>query len=798
MANELKTIEKLPPDQALTSLDDLLPHDPHGTQNSGPDYSELLRRLRKHIWLILVITLSITSIVAIESYRNKSVYRATTTLEILSDNRTLFRSGDVVIESDDIDYGYGTQVAIKSNIRLLNSRPLLEDVVVAQKLDLNARFFDVTERKSIWEAVRTIVGRVGQSPRIAKSSSPPNSPAAFSFETQVARSPQETERLMPYVDLLQNQLFAEPIEDSRMLTISIEHTDPQLAATIANTMAKIFIEHSYRNKTRKYSNTSAWLVARTRELQAKVQEAEANLADYTSANNIFSSDNSENLTIEKLSKVHGLVMQAETDRLLKQSLYEEVRQGRVDQLPEAFADARTAALKARLGELQIQSAQYAGRIGPDNPRVIDLKKQIAAIEKQISESQSTLQEKLKADYERALRDETALREAFNRARADAVQQNQAAIKFSILKQEVETAKALYTEFLNKTSQANIQVAEQHSNINIIDPAIVPRSPVRPNRLRSILLGLALSLAFGVAVALVIEYLDNTVKTTEDVTRFVQLPTLAVIPRMSNSRRRLMPAGGIMRSKSPDDEPVETNLPARISAKRDGQDSASNEEAYRGLRTSVLLSTAGNPPRTILFTSSQPGEGKTTTSINMAISLAQLGANVMLIDADMRRPKVHQRLDVENLLGLSTWLSRDVILDDLIQYIPDLNLSFMASGAIPPNPAELISSSRMKELLRTLSNQFDHIIIDSPPLMNVSDSVILSTMVDGVVLVVQSGKTKRTIVSRARQELRKVGARIFGVVLNDVDLKGDGYDDYYTGKYYSAYNSDGYTPRGQED
>ncbi len=788
MANELKTLEKIPPDRELTSLDDLFPNDLHGMQSGGPDYEEILRRLRKHIWLILGITLSITSIVAIEAYRNKSVYRATTTLEILSENRTLFRSGDVVIQSDDMDYGYGTQLAIKSNIRVLNSRPLLEDVVVAQKLDLNARFFDVTERKSIWEAVRTIVGRVGQSQRMTKSSPPPSSPTAFSFETQVARSPQETERLSPYVDLLQNQLFAEPVEDSRMMTISIEHTDPQLAASIANTMAKIFIEHSYRNKTRKYSNTSAWLVARTRELQAKVQEAEANLADYTSANNIFSSDNSENLTIEKLSKVHGQVLQAETDRLLKQSLYEEVKRGRVDQLPEAFADARTAALKARLGELQIQSAQYAGRIGPDNPRVIDLKKQIAALEKQISESQSTLEEKLKADYERALRDETALREAFNRARADAVQQNQAAIKFSILKQEVETAKALYTEFLNKTSQANIQVAEQHSNINIIDPAIVPRSPVRPNRLRSILLGLALSLAFGVAVALVIEYLDNTVKTTEDVTRFVQLPTLAVIPRMSNSRGQIMAAGGIMRSKSPgeDDRPVETGLIARISEKRSGQDSASNEEAYRGLRTSVLLSTAGTPPRSILFTSSQPGEGKTTTSINMAISLAQLGARVIIIDADLRRPKVHQRLDVENLLGLSTWLSRDVNLDDLIEYIPDLNLSFIASGAIPPNPAELISSSRMKELLITLSNQFDHVIIDSPPLMNVSDSVILSTMVDGVVLVVQSGKTKRTIVSRARQELRKVNARIFGVVLNDVDLKGDGYDDYYTGKYYSSY------------
>lgn len=770
-------------------MDDLYPVDPFGTQSSGPDYSEILRRLRKHLFLITGIAIVITSIVAIESYRTKSIYRATTTVEIQAENRTLFRSGDVVIQSDDYEYGYAMTSAIKSNIRLLQSRPILEDVVVAQKLDLSNEFFDVTERKPIWEAVTTIIGRASRAAMPVKTPpAPPKSVSpALSFETQVARSQQETERLMPYVDLLQRQLFAEPVEDSRMMTISIEHTSPQLAATIANSLARIFIEHSYRNKTRKFSNTSAWLVARTRELQAKVQEAETNMAAYTSANNIFSTDGSENLTIEKLSKMHGLVLQAETDRLLKHSLYEEVRQGRIDQLPEAFADAKTAALKARLGELEIQSAQFTGRIGPDNPRVIDLKKQITAIEKQINESQSTLQEKLKADYDRALRDENALREAFNRARAEAVQQNQAAIRFSILKQDVDTAKVLYTEFLNKTSQANIQVAEQHSNIQVIDPAIVPRSPIRPNRLRSILLGLVLSLAFGVAVALTIEFLDNTVKTADDVTRFVQLPTLAVIPRVTGSKLQLVAHDGPIRNlRLNDDQSGETGMRSRLNDRRTNRNSDLTGEAYRSLRTSMLLSTAGNPPKSILFTSAQPGEGKTTTSINTAISMAQLGARIIVVDADMRRPNAHRLLGADNLLGLSTWLSRDVILSDLIQYFPESNVSLIASGAIPPNPAELISSSRMKELIRILTNDYDHVIIDSPPLMNVTDSVILSTMVDGVVLIVQSGTTKRTIANRARQELRKVGARIFGVVLNDVDLKGDGYDDYYSGKYYSDY------------
>jgi len=785
MSNEIKYLDKIPSNQEPVSLDDVQPPYGYNERTEGQDYSDLLRRLRKHLPLLIGISLVVTTIAAIEAFRNRSVYRAQTTLEIQAENRTLFRSGDVVIQSDEYEYGYAMTSAIRSNIRLMQSRPLLEDVVVALKLDRNPQFLDITRRESIWDGVRTMIGRIARSPAAAKppARTPPPASTALSFETQVARPPQETERLMPYVDLLQQQLFAEPVEDSRMMTVSIEHTDPRLAANIANTLARIFIEHSYRNKTRKFSNTSAWLVARTRELQAKVQEAETNLAAYTSSNNIFSSDGSENLTIEKLSKLHGLVLQAETDRLLKQSLYEEVRQGRVEQLPEAFADTRTAALKARLGELQVQAAQFAGRIGPDNPRVIDLKKQISAIEKQVADSQSTLQEKLKADYERAARDETALRSAFARARDEAVQQNQAAIRFSILKQEVETAKALYTEFLNKTSQANIQVAEQHSNINIIDPAIVPRAPVRPNRLRTILLGFVLSLALGVGIALTIEFLDNTVKNIDDVTRYSQLPTLAVIPGIGAQRQ-------IISGAKPDAEQKNNGLITRISEKRAGRIMEMAAEAYRSLRASVLLSTAGSPPSSILFTSARPAEGKTTTAINTAISLAQLGSRVIVLDADMRRPSAHTLIGLQNAAGLSTWLSRETSLDALIQRVPDHGISFIASGPIPPNPAELISSARMKELLSILVNDYDHVIIDSPPVMNVTDAIIMATFVEGVVIVVRGGQTRRNLLIRARQELQKVGARIFGVVLNDADLKGDGYDDYYSGKYYSSYNSDG--------
>jgi capsular exopolysaccharide synthesis family protein len=764
--------------------------------NIQPQLQEMWRRIRKHKWLIFFLSLVVTTVVTIEVFRTKSVYRATATLEIEKENRTLFRSGDVVIESEESDYGFYVATAMKTKIRLLQSRPLLEDVVIALKLDQNPRFMDVTERKSIWEAIKTISSRIGQS----KSSIGPVPVAetpALQPDNRIARSPVEKTRLAPYVDVLASNLSAAAVEDTRMLAISMEHTDAALAATIANTVAEVFIEYSFRNKTKKFNDTSGWLNARTRELQAKVQQAESELASYTGANNIFSTDGKENLTIEKLSGLHAQYMKAQTDRILKQSLYEEVRQGRVAQLPEAFADPKTASLQTKLGEFQTQAAQYVGRFGPDNPRVVDLKKQIAAIEKQMNESRSTLEEKLKADYERAARDEQALNQALETAKNEAVHQNQAAIRFGILKQEVETAKSLYTDFLNKTNQASLQVVDQARNMNVADPAVTPRIPVGPNRFRVILIGLLLSLALGVVLALVIEFLDNTVKTTDDVERLLNLPTLAVIPSVGSRKSRLL-----LVSKKGD----ELALTVKGAFKKDGlakpaPQTEINEmlagksqsvlaEAYRGLRTSVLLSAAGSPPKTILFTSSQPGEGKSTTTVNTGVSLAMLGAKVLIIDADLRRPTIHKALNMDSSPGLSTFLSqKDADLGGLIQVTETPNLSALVCGPLPPNPAELISSERMKDLLRLASEDFDHILIDSPPLISVTDPVILATLTQGVVLVVHGGRSKRAIVKRARQELAHVGAKIFGVVLNNVDLEKEGYDDYYYSRYNSYYTNE---------
>jgi len=737
------------------------------------------RAIKKRMLMIIVIAIIVTSVVTVEVYRTKSTYQATTTVEIGKDNRT-FRSGNLVLQGEEGDDSYLVQTALKTRIRQLQSRPLLEDVVVNLKLDQNPRFMDVTTRRSIGESFKTIVGRFAAQ----EAWTPPPVQETATATSTGERSREESAHLARYVDVLAANLTAEPLPDTRMLVISFTHTEPVLAADIVDNIAQVFIQRTFESKTEKYTNASEWLDRSTRELKATVEKADHELADYSSSHNIYSSDGKENLAIDKLTKLHGEVTRVQSERLLKQSLYEEVKAGRVEQLPDAFSDTRTVELKKRLGDLAVSLAQLETTYGPKHPKVVETKEQMATIQKQIDDSKSSLQDKLKADYERAVRDEVSLNGAFAIAKGEAAQQNQASIQFNILKKNVETANQLYTEFLQKTNQSKIQEHEQHNSTKMIDPPQVPMAPVAPNRPRTILIGFLISLLAGVGLVFFLEYLDNTVKTVEDVTRYAQLPALSVIPAIGGRKKRALKAGS-NGSKQTASGLALSNTTGFNTDRLLALDTRSSvAEAYRVLRTSVLLSSTEKPPKTILITSGQPGEGKTTTAINTAISLAQLGGSVLVIDCDLRKPSVHKVLGIDHVVGLSTYLSRRGELDEVIQDLPIPNLSVMAAGRIPPNPAEMISSARMGEMLQILGERYDHIVIDSPPLLKVTDPVILSTLVDGVILVVHGGKSTREIVRRTRHELSVAGARIFGVVLNNVGVDDQGYD--YYGESASEY------------
>jgi capsular exopolysaccharide synthesis family protein len=298
----------------------------------------------------------------------------------------------------------------------------------------------------------------------------------------------------------------------------------------------------------------------------------------------------------------------------------------------------------------------------------------------------------------------------------------------------------------------------------------------------------LSLAAGIGLAFLLDFLDDTVKSIEDVDRYLHIPALALIPASKGDRARLIGLPG-----PPLASPPETTALAMIEDAR-----SPIAESYRHLRTSLLLSSAGQPPKTILVTSSQPSEGKTTTAINTAFMLAQTGAEVLIVDCDLRRPRLHAHFEIPNTRGLTNWLSGDNDVEGLLQtYEKQQNLKLLTSGPVPPNPAELLGSDEMRKLLTTLGERFTHIIIDSPPVISFTDASILSTMADGVVLVVHGGKSSRAVVRRAKQQLLDVGAHLFGVVLNNVKMETH---DYYYSGYYSSYYSDadagGDDPSGQ--
>ncbi len=800
MPDEKSELEKIPLQAieiAARETSGVRPHYPNsygygygtGADDQKIHLRELWRTVRKRKWLIATITVIITTLVTIDMYRTKNTFQASALIEIGKDMTTLGRPGSIY--GDDYDPFY--MVNIKTKMLMVKSHSLLEAVVTEKHLDQNPRFYRAGGKNSLWQAVKAIGSKVGIKDN--ERSDEPNAEAEVAAASpgglEVAEE-EKKKRLEGCIGMLEGSLAVEPVKETRALRISFTHTDPKIAAEVTNAVANTFLDRNFENKTEKFRGAAKWLDESTRRLKAKVEEADQALANYTREHGIFATDKDGTLTTAKLSSLHAQVLRAQTDRMLKQSLYAEVKEGRVEKLPEAYADMlfktapKVADLQRQLSDLQTQLAELNVKFGPENLKVVETQEKISSIKGQIAESGKSLEEKLKNEYERAVREENMLTAALTQAKGEAIQQNQDAIQYNLLKGDVDTNKTLYQDFLNKSNQAQAQVVEQQNNLRVIEPAQVPGFPVGPRRMFTILVGLLLSTAAGVGLAFLLDYLDNTIKTVEDVSRYAQLPALSVVPAVGGSSRRGLAAKGRRVLGNGSSRHAESEAAFQL-ATFDNQSSAA--EAYRVLRTSVLLSAAGRPPKTILITSGQPGEGKTTTVVNTAISLAQMGASVLIIDCDLRRPTTHKVLGVESAQGLSTYLSREVPLDELIQKLPIANLSLLPCGPVPPNPAELIISEKMKDMLRELAGRYDHILIDSPPLINVTDPVILSTMVDGVILVVHGGKSTRDVVRRARQELSTVGAKIFGVVLNNVDLRRDGYDNYYYYRYYSGYGQE---------
>jgi capsular exopolysaccharide synthesis family protein len=438
-------------------------------------------------------------------------------------------------------------------------------------------------------------------------------------------------------------------------------------------------------------------------------------------------------------------------------------------------------LQEQKSDLKIQIAQLSTQFGPAYPKLAQLNSQLREVDSEILAEMKKVAGRLRGDYLASLQRENMLRAALEQQKQQENKLNESAIEYSFLKRDFETNRTLYEGLLQKLKEAGITAGLRSNNIREVDIARTPAAPAEPNIPRNLAFGFMLGLTTGIGLAFLLEGIDNTVRTPEQAQLISGLPSLGMIPLGSKNNPE---AASRSLSVASSKEAVELITQCRPQSQM--------SEAYRALRTSLLLTSVGAPPKVILITSALPQEGKTTTSLNTATVLAQKGTRVILIDADLRRPSIHKTLGIGPRIGLSNVLTGGATLQEATfrsSLLP--NLFILPAGTPPPNPAELLASTQMADILASLRQQFDHVIVDTPPTLSVTDAVVLSPYADAVVLVIRCGQTTKAALRRSREILTQVNARICGVLLNAVDLSSPDYYYYYEyqGKYGHDYYDD---------
>ncbi|MBI3663851.1 MAG: polysaccharide biosynthesis tyrosine autokinase [Acidobacteria bacterium] len=703
--------------------------------STGLPLREYLRILRKHRWIILTVVAVMVAVVSVVSFQMQPIYQSSARLEINGETPDLTNLRELFVRLPTDEEFLQTQV------RILQSDDLAMQTVRSLRLYEKPEF-----------AVR---------------------PKGVGYNAPF--SPAEEVGL---IGRFRNQLNVQLIRTSRLVEVRFESADPKVAADVPNELAALYIENNFRKKYESTMQAQQWMSGQLAELKSKMEKAHQALISYERENQIFTLSEGQNVTLQKLSQLNQELTLAEAERIARESQFQQVKSRRLDDLPQVSSSAYIQELQTRLQKLNDEYAEVRTTFGPKYPKVQRLEAQVQEAKALLEREKQQIANRIESEYQVALKREHLLRKAVDEQKAEANVMNARLVEYNLLKREYETNQQLYDGLLNRLKEAGVSAGMRSNNIHIIDRARPPLAPVRPNKSLNIALSLVVGVILGGVLALFNEYLDNSVKVPEEVEQLIGLPALGVIPAVSS----ISAAGAYSRA-----------LPAAASAKPQTHELATLSqphsvvsEAYRALRTSILLSTSKHPPQTILITSGQPREGKTTTALNLAITLAQRGDRVVLIDSDLRRPRVHRSFGMSNDVGLSSFLAGVVTIDDLPRPVPHIpNLFVISSGPTPPNPAELLSSEPMVGLFSELRRQFDFIVMDSPPAITVADSMILAAHADGVMLVIHGGVTTRESLRQAHKLLAGVNARLLGVVLNNVDIRSADYQYYYT-YYYGDY------------
>jgi len=698
----------------------------------------------KHRSLILAVTAVLTIAVAIYSFKVKPVYMATARIEVEAEQPLINKLDDLFRGSERSDMTFlSTQVSVLESDNLA------------------------------WQAIQQL--ELARLPEFGVASRQPRGVVGTTMGAE------HTALLTTFAE----KRHVEQLKDTRMLEVSFESIDPTVAARVANALVDDYIEYNFRTKYDATRQATGWMEQQLDELKLKVEKSQQAMVDYEREHNIVDLGDKQSVSEARLEDLNKSVTLAQADRLQKESQYQMVKG---NETLAGFLEGKETLLshlEEREADLQDQYTQTLGQYGPNFPRVVRLRDEVGELDAAVKKERRRVVDSIYSDYMASVEREKLLSQAVAEQKDEVGQYNQLQIEHNLLKRDFEVNQQLYESLLQHLKDANVSAGLRATNIHKVDEAVPPTFPVRPKKGRNIAFGLIAGLVLGIAFALAREALDNSIKSAQEVEMLISAPALAIIPASSS------------RSSS---YAYAYSSEAKQRAAKQGRNGAVElsvltepgspiSESFRTLRTSILLSTAEHPPQVLLVTSSQPNEGKTSTSLNLAFTLAQKGDRVLIVDGDLRRPGVARALKIPNEKGLSGVLTGAYELKDATIRLDEMeNLWVLPSGPHPPNPAELLCSMKMERLIKELRQQFSHVVVDSPPVLLITDATIVSSMVDGVVMVVESEGTTRAALARACRTIQHSGGRILGAVLNKVDARRDGYyGHYYYPGYYGYYS-----------
>src|SRR5713101_177185 len=704
------------------------------------DRFAILYRYRRIAITVFILT---TAVLMIQGYTNIKMFQARAQL-LIEDERSTAVPG---LNSSENTYYEDPEPYYNTQFRILRGRDLVRRVVRRLKLDTIPEFngtatpppTPVSMIRDFQTRLMVLVGK----------------PAAAAQETpKVDETPDESALVSSFI----GRVTVEPIRTSRLVDVTFMSADPNFAALAVNTLVDEYAEQNLAIKLESSQNMLGWLAKELDKQQQKVRESEQALAEYRDKQNAMSLDDKQNIVTTRLTALNDALIRARTAKVQKEALYNQVKSmsgtTAPDAIPVIAQNVQVQTLKTKLNELQSNKSRLEERYGPKHLAVQTNATAIQDVQRQLDLETSRALQSVKNDFETAVLEERVLAQNLEAAKGDAQDLSRKSVGYNVMERESKSNRLVYESLLQREKELRVSSNSRQNNVRIVDKAEVPQSPMTASGRRTWMMSSLLGLVLAIGVAFGLAYMNDTIKTPEDVTRRLKLPFLGLVPSVRGDKHPLL---------------TSAHVPHDFG------------EAFRALRTSLISKYPATGTKTLIITSAQPLEGKTTTAANIAMALAYGGSRVLLIDGDMRRPGLHRPLRLTNDRGLSQVLIGQARVRDVIQRTVDPNLLAITAGKMPPNPSELLASERMRTLLTNLAHgPFDWIIIDTPPVLAVTDAVILAPMVSGVTFVVGAEMTRRRLAERALETIMSSRPRYAAIVLNRVDFARN---KYYYSRYY---------------